>query len=106
GFFLVVCVFAPRLNVMPPELTAPELIIVGVLMSSSFKNIKWEQFEIAVPAFLTIIMMPLAGSIATGIAVGFVFYPITMLLKGRSIEINHVIYGLFVIFILYFIFLN
>jgi len=51
-------------------------------------------------------MMPLAGSVATGIAVGFVFYPITMLLKGRTKEIHPVMYGLFVIFILYFIFLN
>src|SRR5699024_2086212 len=106
GFFLLALFFSPLLNVVTPEVTAPALIIVGVLMSSSFKNIKWEQFEIAVPAFLTIIMMPLAGSIATGIAVGFVFYPITMLLKGRTKEIHPVMYGLFVIFILYFIFLN
>jgi len=105
-FFLLALFFSPLLNVVTPEVTAPALIIVGVMMSSSFKNIQWEQFEIAVPAFLTIIMMPLAGSVATGIAVGFVFYPITMLLKGRTKEIHPVMYGLFVIFILYFIFLN
>lgn len=106
GLFLLALFFSPLLSVVTAEVTAPALIIVGVLMSSSLKNIKWDQFEIAVPAFLTIIMMPLSYSIATGIAVGFVFYPITMIFKGRIKEIHPVMYGLFVIFILYFIFLN
>lgn len=106
GFFLLALFFSPLLSVITAEVTAPALIIVGVMMSSSLKNIEWDQFEIAVPAFLTIIMMPLSYSIATGIAVGFIFYPITMLLKGRTKEIHPVMYGLFVIFILYFIFLN
>lgn len=106
GFFLLALFFSPLLNVITAEVTAPALIIVGVMMASSLKNIDWEQFEIAVPAFLTIIMMPLTASIATGIAVGFIFYPITMILKGRHKEVNPVMYGLFVIFILYFIFLS
>ncbi|MYL59179.1 NCS2 family permease, partial [Virgibacillus halodenitrificans] len=79
---------------------------VGVLMSSALKSIEWDEFEIAVPAFFTIITMPLTYSIATGIAIGFIFYPITMLLKGRAKEINPVMYVLFVIFVLYFIFLS
>src|SRR5690625_524687 len=87
-------------------ISAPALIIVGVLMSSSLKDIEWDKFEIAVPAFLTIIMMPLSYSIATGIAVGFIFYPITMIMKGRIKEIHPVMYALFFIFILYFIFLS
>src|SRR5699024_12124885 len=67
GFFLLALFFSPLLTVVTPEVTAPALIIVGVLLSSSFKNIKCREFEFRVPAFLTIIMMPLAGSIATGI---------------------------------------
>ncbi|MFP3422941.1 NCS2 family permease, partial [Bacillus sp. SIMBA_161] len=63
------------------------------------------KFEIAVPAFLTMIAMPLGYSIATGIAIGFIFYPITMLVAGRRKEIHPIMYGLFVIFVLYFIFL-
>lgn len=106
GFFLIALFFSPLLSVVTAEVTAPALIIVGVLMSSSLKNIAWDQFEIAVPAFLTIITMPLSYSIATGIAMGFVFYPITMIFKGRVKEIHPVMYGLFVIFILYFIFLS
>ncbi len=106
GFFLMALFFSPLLSVVTAEVTAPALIIVGVLMSSSLKDIDWDQFEIAVPSFLTIVCMPLAYSIATGIAIGFIFYPITMILKGRRSEINPVMYVLFVIFILYFIFLS
>jgi AGZA family xanthine/uracil permease-like MFS transporter len=72
-------------------------------MVSSLGNINWKQFEIAVPAFLTMIAMPLSYSIATGIAIGFIFYPITMIVKGRIKEINPIMYVFFVIFLVYFI---
>ncbi|WP_368654330.1 NCS2 family permease [Ornithinibacillus sp. 4-3] len=106
GFFLLALFFSPLLSVVTSAVTAPALIIVGVLMSTALKDIDWKQFEIAVPAFLTVLMMPLTYSIATGIAMGFIFYPITMILKGRIKEIHPIMYGLFVIFILYFIFLS
>src|SRR5690625_3211230 len=105
GFFLLALFFSPLLAVITVEVTAPALIIVGILMSTALKNIEWERFEIAVPSFLTIIAMPLTYSIATGIAIGFVFYPITMIMKGKAKEIHPVMYGLAMIFILYFIFL-
>jgi len=88
GFFLLALFFSPLLSVVTSEVTAPALIIVGVLMSASLKNIEWDKFEIAVPAFLTIATMPLTYSIATGIAIGFVFYPITMIMKGKAKEIH------------------
>ncbi|WLR48044.1 NCS2 family permease [Halobacillus litoralis] len=105
GFFILALFFSPLLSVVTAEVTAPALIIVGVLMASTLKNIDWDQFEIAVPAFFTIAAMPMTYSIATGIAIGFIFYPITMLLKGRGKEIHPIMYFLFVIFVLYFIFL-
>lgn len=105
-FFLLALFFSPLLGVVTSEVTAPALIIVGVLMVSALNDIPWDKFEIAVPAFFTVLMMPLTYSIATGIAIGFIFYPITMLVKGRGKEIHPIMYGLFVIFILYFIFLN
>lgn len=89
-----------------PAVTAPALIIVGVMMAASLKLIEWDKWEVAVPAFFTVLMMPLTYSIATGIACGFVFYPITMLLKGKGKQVHPIMYGLFVIFILYFIFLR
>src|SRR5699024_5843244 len=91
GFFLLALFFSPLLAVITPEVTAPALIIVGVLMSKSLKDIEWDRFEIAVPAFLTIIAMPLTYSIATGIAIGFVFYPITLIMQGRAKEIHPII---------------
>ncbi|MFC4559436.1 NCS2 family permease [Virgibacillus kekensis] len=106
GFFLLALFFSPLLSVVTAQVTAPALIIVGVLMASSLKDIAWDEFEIAVPAFLVIVTMPLTYSIATGIAIGFIFYPITMILKGRSKEIHPIMYVLFVIFVLYFIFLS
>lgn len=105
GFFILALFFSPLLSVITAEVTAPALIIVGVLMASALKKIEWDKFEVAVPAFFTIIIMPLSYSIATGIAVGFIFYPITMIAKKRAKEIHPVMYGLFVIFILYFVFL-
>jgi len=104
--FLLALFFSPLLFVITSEVTAPALIIVGVLMVSSLGGIEWTRFEIAVPAFFTIIIMPLSYSIATGIAVGFIFYPITMLLSGKRKEIHPIMYVLFVIFILYFIFIK
>ncbi|WP_339229417.1 NCS2 family permease [Oceanobacillus sp. FSL K6-2867] len=106
GFFLLALFFSPLLSVVTAEVTAPALIIVGVMMASALKHIEWDQFEIAVPAFLTVLMMPLTYSIATGIAIGFIFYPITMIVKGRAKEIHPIMYGLFIVFILYFIFLS
>ncbi|MDZ5474405.1 NCS2 family permease [Bacillus sp. 31A1R] len=106
GFFLLSIFFFPLLEVITAPVTAPALIIVGVLMVSALGNIEWTKFEVAVPAFLTIISMPLTYSIATGIAIGFIFYPITMIVKGRTKEIHPIMYILFVIFVLYFIFLH
>ncbi|KGX84584.1 NCS2 family permease [Pontibacillus litoralis] len=105
SFFLLALFFSPLLMVVTQEVTAPALIIVGVLMASALKNIEWDQFEIAVPAFLTVLMMPLTYSIATGISIGFIFYPITMVLKGRVKEIHPVMYVLFFVFLGYFVFL-
>lgn len=103
--FVLSIFFFPLLGVITAPVTAPALIIVGVLMVSAIGDIDWKKFEIAVPAFLTIIAMPLTYSIATGIAIGFVFYPITMIVKGRAREIHPIMYFLFIVFILYFIFL-
>jgi AGZA family xanthine/uracil permease-like MFS transporter len=102
--FLLSLFFFPLLQIVTSYVTAPALIIVGVLMVSSLGNIDWKDFAIAVPSFLTMALMPLTYSIATGIAVGFIFYPITMVVAGRRKEINPIMYLFFIIFVLYFIF--
>lgn len=87
------------------SVTVPALIIVGVLMVSSLGEIQWQRIEIAVPAFLTLITMPVIYSIANGIALGLVVYPVTMVVSGRGREWHPVLYALFVIFVGYFGFL-
>jgi adenine/guanine/hypoxanthine permease len=101
GLFLIALFFSPLLSVVTSAVTAPALIIVGVLMVASLGKIDWTKFEIAVPAFLTIISMPLTYSIATGIAIGFVFYPITMIVKGNVKAIHPIMYFLFIVFIVF-----
>ncbi len=107
GFcFLLAIFFSPLMEVVTSAVTTPALVVVGVLMASNFAEIDWKKFEVAVPAFITIIMMPLSYSIATGIACGFIFYPITMLISKRHKEIHPIMYGLMVLFILYFVFVH
>ncbi|QQM96464.1 NCS2 family permease [Staphylococcus pseudintermedius] len=104
--FLLALFFNPLMAVVTPAVTTPALVVVGVLMASNLAEISWKRFEVAVPAFITIIMMPLSYSIATGIACGFIFYPITMVLTKRHKEVHPIMYGLMVIFILYFAFVH
>ncbi|MFP3919766.1 NCS2 family permease [Lysinibacillus telephonicus] len=99
--FLLALFLSPLLSVITSAVTAPALIVVGVLMVASLGQIAWNRFEIAVPAFLTMIMMPLTYSIATGIAVGFVFYPLTMIIKGKAKEVSPIMYIFAIIFLLY-----
>jgi AGZA family xanthine/uracil permease-like MFS transporter len=107
GFcFLLAIFFSPLIEIVTSAVTTPALVVVGVLMAANFAEIEWKKFEVAVPAFITIIMMPLSYSIATGIACGFVFYPITMLISKRHKEVHPMMYGLMVLFILYFIFVH
>lgn len=104
--FILALFFSPLLAIVTNAVTAPALIIVGVLMAAQLKTIEWDKFEVAVPAFFTVLMMPLTYSIATGIAIGFIFYPITMLVKGKAKDIHPIMYLLAAIFVLYFIFLS
>ncbi|MFP7287587.1 guanine permease [Shouchella clausii] len=104
--FVVALFFSPLLSIITGHVTAPALIIVGVMMATSLRFIDWNKMEIAIPVFFTVITMPLTYSIATGIALGFVLYPITMLVKGRGKELHPLMYLLFVVFIVYLGFLH
>lgn len=96
--------FSPLLGVITSAVTTPALVIVGILMIGNVAHIDWTKFEVAVPSFFVILMMVLTFSIATGIAIGFIFYPITMVLKGRYKEVHPIMYVMMVLFILYFMF--
>lgn len=104
--FILALFFSPLLSVVTSAVTAPALIIVGVLMASHIASIAWQDMDEAFPAFLTILMMPLTYSIATGIAAGFIVYPITKVVKGKAREVHPVMYVLFFVFLAYFIWLR
>ncbi|WP_461214527.1 NCS2 family permease [Lacticaseibacillus sp. GG6-2] len=98
-FFLFGLFFSPLLAVVTTQVTAPALIIVGVLMAQSLREIKWDDMAIAIPSFLILLGMPLTYSISDGIALGFIMYPITMIAAKRGKQVSPIMYGLFFVFI-------
>lgn len=105
GLFLLALLFSPVLSVITPEVTAAALIIVGVMMARGLGEIAWDRMEHAIPAFVTVVAMPLTYSIATGIAAGLLLYPLTMTAKGKGRDVHPVMWGLAVAFAAYFVFL-
>ncbi|OEG00272.1 guanine permease [Vulcanibacillus modesticaldus] len=105
--FLVAVFFYPIVKAVAgvAAITSPALIIVGILMVSSLKEIDWKGLDEAVPAFLTMLMMPLTFSIATGISVGFIAYPLVKIFAGKSKEVHPIMYVLGILFVIKFIFL-
>ncbi|MDY5912958.1 MAG: NCS2 family permease [Inconstantimicrobium porci] len=101
--FLASLFFSPLLTVVTNAVTAPALIIVGSLMCANLKEIEWDKSEIAIPSFLTVILMPLTYSIGEGIACGFLTYVVLNVFKGNYKKIHPVMYVLAALFIVYFI---
>ncbi|MCD8138343.1 MAG: NCS2 family permease [Planctomycetaceae bacterium] len=101
--FLVALVFAPLIVLIPSVATAPALIYVGCLMMGSIKAVDFSEPTDAVPAFLTIIMMPLTYSIANGIAFGLISFVVVKLLTGRTAEIKAPTVVVAALFVLQFV---
>lgn len=107
GLFIVASFFGPLVASISnvAAITSPALIIVGSLMIGSVKHIEWDKFEYSFPAFLIILAMPLTSSISTGIAIGFISYPLLMVVKGKGREVHHLMYIFAVLFIIQLAFL-
>jgi len=90
--FFLTLFLAPLAGLVPAEATAPALIIVGVLMVGAVTKINFEDFTEALPAFMTIIFMPLAYSIADGIAFGFIAFPLVKVVAGKHKEVHWLLY--------------
>ena len=101
--FIAFMFLAPIAGIIPSAATAPAVIIVGVFMMSGVMNIDWKDFEIAIPCFLTIAMMPFAYSISDGIAFGFISYTIIKLVRGKGKEVSPVLYIISILFIIMYI---
>ncbi|MBM3719039.1 MAG: NCS2 family permease [Actinobacteria bacterium] len=101
--FLVTTFLAPLVKVIPYEAAVPALIIVGFLMMTQIKEIDWQDFGIAMPAFLTIILMPFTYNIAVGIGAGFVTHVVIRLFQGRAKEIHPLLWLVSGLFMVYFL---
>lgn len=103
--FLIAMFVAPILGVIPVAVTAPALIVVGSLMMTSAAEIEWRKPDIAIPAFLTLITIPLTFSIANGLAFGFTAYALIHLFLPSRGRINWLVYVLAALFIARFVYL-
>ena len=103
--FVLALFLAPLFLMIPGAATAPALILVGLFMMSPIKEIDLDDFTEAIPAFLTIVMMPFAYSIAEGIVFGMVSYAVLKTLTGRHKEVSVTMYILAVLFILKTVFM-
>ena len=98
--FLLCLVIAPIAGIVPAAATAPALITVGVLMADGLGKIDWDDVTVAIPAFLTVALMPFAYSITTGVAAGFIFFCIAKIVTKRGKEVSPIMYivtGLFIL---------
>jgi len=103
GLLFAVALFvAPLAGAIPSSATAPALIIVGSMMMTTVSEIAWSDPEIALPAFLTMLGIPLTFSIANGLAFGFCAYTFLKILRGRFREVSWVVYALTALFIVRF----
>ncbi|SET52871.1 putative MFS transporter, AGZA family, xanthine/uracil permease [Natronincola peptidivorans] len=103
GMFVIALLFSPLFIMIPGAATAPALVLVGLFMMSPITKIDLDDFTEAIPAFLTIIMMPLAYSIAEGIVFGMVSYVFLKLLTGKGSKVSPIMYILTVLFIAKFL---
>lgn len=103
--FAISAFFSSFISAVPAAATAPALIVVGIMMTSSFKDINWSEFDEAVPAFFAGIFMALCYSISYGIAAGFIFYIIVKVCKGKAKEINPILWVCSALFVLNFVLL-
>lgn len=101
--FLAALVLSPVAGLVPAAATAPALIIVGIMMLSAFKEIKWSDMDEAIPSFFAGVFMAFCYNISYGIATGFIFYCLIKLCKGRFNEVHPILTVSTLLFILNFI---
>ncbi len=101
--FLAAILLAPIAGIIPGAATSPALVLIGMLMIHNATNIYWHQVEIALPCFLTMIMIPFTYSVADGIGVGFISYTAISLVSGKGKKIPPVTYVLTALFVVMYV---
>ncbi|WP_327710737.1 NCS2 family permease [Streptomyces sp. NBC_00464] len=102
GMFALALFFAPVLTIVPMQAASPALVAVGFLMMTQVKHIDWDRYDLAIPAFLTITVMPLTYSITNGIGAGFVTYVIIKACLGKAREVHWLLWITAALFLVYF----
>lgn len=100
--FLFTVFLAPLVAVIPSEAAVPALVLVGFLMMQQVSGIDWHDVEIALPAFLTIVLMPLTYSITVGIGAGFVAYVLIKVVLGKLSAVHPLMWVVAALFVVYF----
>ena len=100
--FLLAMFFAPIAGVIPAQATAPALVLVGFYMMSVVRDIAWDDYQEAVPAFVTMLVMPFTWSITNGIGAGFLTHVAIKLFAGRAAAVHPMLWLASAAFVLYF----
>ena len=100
--FLLATFLAPLVQIVPYEAATPALVIVGFLMMQQVRGIDWDDLEIALPAFLTIVLMPFTYSITVGIGAGFVVYTLIKVVRGKAAAVHPLLWAVSALFVVYF----
>jgi AGZA family xanthine/uracil permease-like MFS transporter len=100
--FLFSIFISPVVKVIPSEAAVPALVLVGFLMMQQVRGITWDDLEIAIPAFLTIVLMPFTYSITVGIGAGFLAYVLIKLVRGKVAAVHPLMWVISGLFVLYF----
>ena len=100
--FLLTIFAAPLVEVIPSEAAVPALVLVGFLMMQQVREIEWADLEIAIPAFLTIVLMPFTYSITVGIGAGFLAYVLIKLVLGKAAQVHLLLWIVAALFVVYF----
>ena len=103
GLFLLAMFLAPLVVIVPFEAASTALVVVGFLMMTAVRQIDWTDYEIAVPAFLTITLMPFTYSISNGIGAGVITYVLIKVVLGKGRQVHPLLYGVAAMFVLYFL---
>ena len=100
--FLGALFLTPLFEIVPYEAAAPALVVVGFLLATQVRSIPWDDYDLAIPCFLTIVLMPFTYSITNGIGAGFISYAVLKLARGRGRDVHPMLWGIAILFVVYF----
>lgn len=102
GMFALALFLTPLLTMVPLQAASPALVAVGFLMMTQVRHIDWDRYDLAIPAFVTIAVMPFTYSITNGIGAGFISYVVIKACLGKAREVHWLLWGTAALFLVYF----